>query len=939
MPGLYELFMGVGEFEREEAPEPSLLAFVARMAHPGDIPRVVDITRNVALNGGGAPPWYALWEVVIDTLVGDPAGDRIPEPTWPLSELELRVRAVALSNDRWEASEHVVSEVLGSAEPHLAGRLAPYVALDVLDRIVAALDPGALPAEPARALLAARNRSGTAIDPVWLDQLVEGRRVMDHELSRRAHLVLELPVERQVAIVDELIADMSDRMPHWFEALVVSRIASVAGDRWPERERPQLWNELIARLRAVPLLDAPHADVLRAHPYATELMSDTSRHEDSGYAADAIGDRWARRHDSVAPPPEEAPTRSSMRIPTQAAIDCAVDAELADANEDELAGADDDWSDSDGDSGDIGAPLDSAPPGRRGPRGRARGRKPDRGRRDQRPQRQHQNTRSARPEPADDPEPVERRLQADVVVDDAEVTRAFVVGATNTVSVSIGHGATIQAAVGFAEPEFRPEVDRMPLIVRFLADGQIQEQTIQLHRDRSRDSTTAAFDLTVTAGAASVSALIAVYHHDQPGQLIQAGVLRGPTVPDLASERAADTAIELVVDALVADAFSALVSSASASLVAAGDALLASDRETPVSIDRSVMAEAVQELSAAIQAAADLITLDETHLEPLLRDLAIHGRAFHSRIAARLPHAFHQATHLQVVAADPQDVLPLEFVYDGPPPTHESILCENWRAAVLAGTCVGCPGGGPDGDGDHPRVCPNRFWGVAKVVERHAKLVRAEGGFAVRSERSEGRERLGRFKGSVVGASELVSAKEVRATVSTSRATFGRTASQASTWTQWCGRIKKRPSVLVAMPHHAMDERVDPPIGGLELGGELLRSGAITAEHIRPDADRAGPLVMLVGCHTGADRTPFDSFAGDFRSQGASVVISTVGEIIADHAARAVQLLIGELGEQERRSGTVGEAVQMMRRKLLVDGNVLGLLIITHGDADWQLGD
>ena len=135
-----------------------------------------------------------------------------------------------------------------------------------------------------------------------------------------------------------------------------------------------------------------------------------------------------------------------------------------------------------------------------------------------------------------------------------------------------------------------------------------------------------------------------------------------------------------------------------------------------------------------------------------------------------------------------------------------------------------------------------------------------------------------------------------------------------------------------------MDATVDPAISGLELGGELLRMGAVSAAHVRPDLERTGPIVLLVGCHTGADERP----SGQLRR----------GVPLPGSGGRHLNGGRGHCGERGNRShsagdrtrsagessGTIGEALRSTRRRLLADGEILGLLLIAHGDADWKLG-
>jgi hypothetical protein len=235
-------------------------------------------------------------------------------------------------------------------------------------------------------------------------------------------------------------------------------------------------------------------------------------------------------------------------------------------------------------------------------------------------------------------------------------------------------------------------------------------------------------------------------------------------------------------------------------------------------------------------------------------------------------------------------------------------------------------------------VCPLRFWALSKVIERHAALTTAGGGFELRSERNRVRTALRELDGVLVGASTKVTARDVRSASRAARKLF-RSARRASSWAAWTKTVGGHgPAVLVAMPHQASDETLQPPLPALELGGDLLTSGALVPRHVRRDTDDPGPIVLLIGCNTATNATSLDSFAADFRRNGAPVVIATFGEILADQAAFAVRALLTRIDEASRQAhGTIGEALLRARRDLLAEGVVLGLLLVAHGDADWEL--
>ncbi|MDQ3897122.1 MAG: CHAT domain-containing protein [Actinomycetota bacterium] len=535
--------------------------------------------------------------------------------------------------------------------------------------------------------------------------------------------------------------------------------------------------------------------------------------------------------------------------------------------------------------------------------------------------------------PDDLPEVPTRWLQAQVSIDGEEVQRAFVAGGAHEVQVSIGRSGSIRADRPF--PTTR--ADALELVVRFVHGSVVQESPLRLPRDTVGESTLAPFTLTVGPGDARVTALVAVY---RGATILQAATLRGSVVTDLAAERTYDGEIELVVDP-VRDLARPMPSLTEASVLTDGNAaVMTAGRASALSLDVHELFEEARGLVERIQAGADLLAQGEDELERLMVDLAFQGRRLNGSIAELLADDLRSAQRLQIVATDPTAFLPLELIYDGPQPTGRSRLCPTFRSALEAGNCQGCDGGGPDADTTDPRICPLRFWGLSKVIERHASLSGGPTGgvFAVRSERVEGRQRLRALTDAVVGSSARVTGDELAAIVNAARTAFGQ-AAQVDDWSSWKREVTARsPAILVAVPHHEMDTERDPAVSCLELGRALLPAAGIEVEHVGSGDVLPGPIVVLLGCNTGLDDTPLDSFAGAFRQRGASIVVCTLGELIPDQASGAAQALVTELAAAIRfLDNTLGDALLRVRRALLAKSVVLGLLVVGHGDADWLL--
>jgi hypothetical protein len=118
---------------------------------------------------------------------------------------------------------------------------------------------------------------------------------------------------------------------------------------------------------------------------------------------------------------------------------------------------------------------------------------------------------------------------------------------------------------------------------------------------------------------------------------------------------------------------------------------------------------------------------------PLMVELARIGRNLHDLLFGRfhrLPQGcrprLRDAPRISVLSTRPTAAAPLELVYDRP--LDDAIddekpqWCPDASAHLAAGACPGtCPG-----SASGLLVCPFGFWGVRKVVERHARTGREE---------------------------------------------------------------------------------------------------------------------------------------------------------------------------------------------------------------------
>ena len=141
--------------------------------------------------------------------------------------------------------------------------------------------------------------------------------------------------------------------------------------------------------------------------------------------------------------------------------------------------------------------------------------------------------------------------------------------------------------------------------------------------------------------------------------------------------------------------------------------------------DLSPMANIAAEINKSLSPVAKSVQdyakgLDGKKGEALLVQLALHGEFVRMFLYQALDVqsnsvAIKKAEFVQIVSTRFDAVVPLEFVYDYAVPQLDAKVCPNWRDALTVGECTStCD----RTSGSY--VCPMGFWGLRKVIERHA---------------------------------------------------------------------------------------------------------------------------------------------------------------------------------------------------------------------------
>ncbi len=364
-------------------------------------------------------------------------------------------------------------------------------------------------------------------------------------------------------------------------------------------------------------------------------------------------------------------------------------------------------------------------------------------------------------------------------------------------------------------------------------------------------------------------------------------------------------------------------------------------------------------LSKAGQRPEDYQTLRSAATVDLIFALAMHGVDMRRGLFSGSPDApvakDGVVPRIQILAANPNAFLPIEFLYDFPPPTQDATMCPNAEQALLDGHCDPKKFHGvAAADGAIPIVCPIGFWAMNRVIERHAKaagLPKLKGAAAgLRSTPVPGRDTLGGLSTALFANSDRVLAPDADAVMQALTKAASKGSTHATTWTEWVEDIKARgPDILVLLAHTAKNVRANQT--ALEIAAaDQVPAGRFSESYVRlaarasgePD-DRPGPLVFLLGCETVLPWLEYQTFVVRFQEREASIVVGTVATVAASHAANVAVKLVEELaartgpGAGKHRAEAFGDVLLTARRRLLSQGEVMALCLTSYGDADWKL--
>ncbi len=543
--------------------------------------------------------------------------------------------------------------------------------------------------------------------------------------------------------------------------------------------------------------------------------------------------------------------------------------------------------------------------------------------------------------------PSTRFLQAKLVAkEDGTDVPTWIAGRTNVVAVRIGPRdrawPTPAAARNFPVDEVLQGGDAADVTVLCYVPGVLQRaMRKKMTVRRVGPSSTVRFDIPVALTTAALTARIVITHG---GRIVQSGRITGPV---RGAGKAENGLAVFELDAMIRANLTELRSrhAFDASLLIEAGSTVMHD----VGVGKTFTAPAL--LPRLLDFYDTKLTdvaknpdkydggLESPDSLNMLRELAQVGSEIRDVLEeAGLSKALFTGNRIQLVSTTSGIRVPLELFYDGRAPVPEAELCPGWKDGLTDGTCSAvCP---RDAE-TSAHICPRRFWGFSRVIERHVEATSSkkwDGDFAVRQEPTS-RTPLRVFRATAVGGSTRVS-KYDTAALSRLRAkleTHDGVAEHhqlATSWADWEQIVKaESPSLLLLLPHTTMTS-LQPQ---LEIGGGFKLISNIETDHI--GSANSQPIVVLLGCETDTNPTEFFDVVSRCRRKGAVVVIAFGATIAVKHALPAAEQLIDQLDIACKKPGgsTLGDAMLAARRALAARGWIAALGLAAYGDADWQL--
>ncbi|WP_155419358.1 hypothetical protein [Chromobacterium subtsugae] len=328
-----------------------------------------------------------------------------------------------------------------------------------------------------------------------------------------------------------------------------------------------------------------------------------------------------------------------------------------------------------------------------------------------------------------------------------------------------------------------------------------------------------------------------------------------------------------------------------------------------------------------------VVTNPDTPIAPVLLELANQGHMLLAHLKDNVEGWPDRIERIQLMTQS-NAFFPLEYLYEGRvPESTKADLCPERRPCLESGEARS-----PCSIREEATfLCPMGFLGVSAIVERHTWQRGKPASIWVGLAQShEERYKITDLKKAVFSASNRADHffdDDLPAGMTPIRIddiSRQLKSNCLTDWTEWKKQIAEvQPSLLVLLVHIENGQIFIGNEEGLNLAGlSTLHVGA------------GQPVAIAIGCSSGYEKIPGSSLPAALMRHGARVVVAAMTDVLGRHANRAALDLAERLRDATKSLApiAVGELMNKLRRKFLVEDIAFGLALVAFGDADTILG-
>lgn len=323
----------------------------------------------------------------------------------------------------------------------------------------------------------------------------------------------------------------------------------------------------------------------------------------------------------------------------------------------------------------------------------------------------------------------------------------------------------------------------------------------------------------------------------------------------------------------------------------------------------------------------------DSSLTDLLYALMLHGRLLYDQVQPQLG-PMEASGRIQLVEAKPGAFFPLEFLYPLRVPAKKPPMCPNALPVLRKETDASherCPH-----RDDPAHMCPLRFWGFRKDIERQASGSPQDGNVTLTVPQPL-QDRLDLFGCAQVARSAKVAEPDFGAPkglLPVLKQAF-RQLGVPESWDAWAAGVHETsPGFLLLLSHSTEDAIAQLP--ALEISNDVLPIGSLEDDSVKGPKAKA-PVVFLLGCSTADPKLGVWSYVERFKLKQAALVVGTLSTISAQRATRFLERALPLFKEAEASGRTFGEVLLDVKHAALAEGDGFALSLVAYGDTGWKL--